>query len=204
MGAQPPTGALPSQMSAIHLWTTAVSINDIYTKIRTFAGFFCFYHGKNFLFPPREPQEYAMKKTTFKKIVPYNLRRLVPMLGLATATLFTACDKDDEIIPTRDVEIPFSKTDESQATYFHIQQAAAQPDVRYVYLVPHGSWETSQIHNIQYLRNYWLEPRLQVSEKVRGRGNFSFKPGEASQIPYDSIWYVNHGWTINAQLQNQK
>lgn len=145
-----------------------------------------------------------MKKSTFSQVIPYKLRRLIPMLGLATATIFTGCDKDDETIPNRDVEIPFYNDNRTQATYFQIEQAAAQPDVRYIYLVPQGTWSTCVEHNIQYLRNYWLEPRMQVSDKVRGRGNFDFRVGAASKIPYDSLWYVNHGWTINAQLQNQK
>ena len=32
----------------------------------------------------------------FKNMVPYNMKKLIPMLGLAGATIFTACSKDDD------------------------------------------------------------------------------------------------------------
>ena len=37
------------------------------------------------------------------KILPYKLARVLPILGIAGASLFAGCNKEDE--PTRDVEI---------------------------------------------------------------------------------------------------
>lgn len=133
------------------------------------------------------------------KTLPYYLKCALPILGLAGATMFTSCEKE-EPMPTRDIEFKFSENDLTNLTYFALEKAAAQPDVRYVYMVPVGyynHWNRVSIRNFRMLQ---LEPRIELSPKIRGRGNFDFEPGEASKVPEDSLWYVQNGWTINAQL----
>ena len=40
-----------------------------------------------------------------------------------------------------------------------------------------------------------------MSPKMRGRGDFDFKLGEASKVPDDSLWFIKQGWTINKAYQ---
>ena len=137
-----------------------------------------------------------------KKTLPYYLKCALPILGFAGATLLTSCEKETE--PTRDIELEIPVADAAKPTIEEVTMAASQPDVRYVYLVPSGvwtHWHSLSVHNFRKLQ---LEPKLNVSKKVRGRGNFDFMIGEPSQVPEDSLWYVQNGWTINAHLTRGK
>lgn len=116
------------------------------------------------------------------------LKRALPVLGFAGATLFTSCEKDE---PMRDVELTFSKVKSIEMS--EIERYAQDPSVRTIYLVPTGDWQKVKFGNINFLRKNFLQPRLDVSPKVRGRGDFNFAPGEASVIPGDSLWYIQHG-----------
>lgn len=135
-----------------------------------------------------------------QKTIPYYLKRALPILGLAGATLTTSCEKEPE--PMHDVELTFSidKTIEMS----EIERYAQDPSVRTIYLVPIDDWQRAKYGNINFMRKNFLQPRLDISPKVWGRGNFNFIPGEASVIPGDSLWYIQHGWTINKHIQKQK
>lgn len=135
------------------------------------------------------------------KTLPYYLKCALPILGLAGATMFTSCEKE-EPMPTRDIELKFNIDEGMEIS--EIEQYAKDPTVRTIYLVPTGDWQRALYGNINFMRKNFLQPRLDVSPKVWGRGDFNFIPGQASQIPGDSLWYIQHGWTINKYLQNQK
>ena len=129
------------------------------------------------------------------KTVPYYLKRALPVLGFAGATLFTSCEKDE---PMRDVELTFGLVKSIEMS--EIERYAQDPSVRTIYLVPTGDWQGCRYGNINFLRKNFLQPRLDISPKVWGRGDFNFTPGQASLIPGDSLWYIQHGWTINKYL----
>lgn len=59
-------------------------------------------------------------------------------------------------------------------------------------------------NQIAQTRTRFFQPRIELSTKIHGRGDFNFKVGEASKVPSDSLWFVQHGWTINKYLQAQK
>ena len=124
------------------------------------------------------------------------LKRALPVLGFAGATLFTSCEKDE---PMRDVELTFDG-DKKTIEISEIERYAKDPSVRTIYLVPIGDWQFARFGNINFMRKNFLQPRLDISPKVWGRGDFNFTPGEASVIPGDSLWYIQHGWTINKYL----
>lgn len=129
-----------------------------------------------------------------KKIVPYKIKRLIPMLGLAGATLMTpGCEK--EPIPTRDEFLVFDQL--NVLTVEQIQQAAAPSDVKTVYLVPRGSWNNFYKKSISGTAAT-LQTWIDASPKARGQGDFDFQFGEASKVPEDSLRIVQNGWTINA------
>ncbi len=148
------------------------------------------------------------------KVVPYKLKRLIPMLGMAGATLFSGCSKEEiPRLPQRDVEVKIYSDDYSaiacyEGWYYgwrHIELPKAYADshnIKNVYIVaePVG-WENHSAENVTELCQEVLKPTVDYSPKIKGKGDFNFKPGVASQVPADSLWLVQHGWTINKQKQ---
>lgn len=139
----------------------------------------------------------------FKKIIPYNLKRLVPILGLAGATLFTACDKDDE--PTRDIELTFyeysGSNDYSQIDDMdQLKKYAKDPHIANIYMtvLDKNNYNHCYTVNLNAMRQY-MERRINISPKIHGRGNFNFPVGVCDKA--DSLWFTQQGWTINKQLQ---
>ena len=133
----------------------------------------------------------------FNKIVPYKIKKLIPMAMIAGATVASpSCVKNEQEL--HDVEIQFTRATFMKDLNQEILQRHANDEmVRTIYLVPVAEWGTTESHNIEAICKYGLEPSLEISPKIRGRGNFAFKPGEASKVPNDSLWIVQHGWTIN-------
>ncbi len=146
------------------------------------------------------------------KVLPYKLARVLPILGIAGASLFAGCSKEDE--PPHDVEITFTSEDPWDVIQQNpdgtrqvsqlIKDYVAQPNVRTIYLVPEGDWGHISAAGIPAIRKKTLEYAINYSPKVRGRGDFTFRPGRASMFPEDSLWYVQNGWTINKRFQNQR
>ena len=146
------------------------------------------------------------------KVLPYKLARVLPILGIAGASLFAGCSKEDE--PPHDVEITFVASDPwdiiqknpdgTRQVSQLIKDYVAQPNVRTIYLVPEGDWGHISASGIPAIRKKTLEYAINYSPKVRGRGDFTFRPGRASMFPEDSLWYVQNGWTINKRFQNQR
>ena len=66
--------------------------------------------------------------------------------------------------------------------------------IQNVFLIPDGYWMMSD-WGIRAYRNDFLQPLLDYSPKIHGRGDFHFRVGEIFQE--DSLWYVANGWTIN-------
>ena len=152
-----------------------------------------------------------------KKTIPYNIRKILPMIGIAGASLMMGgCQKEK---PPRDIELTFTKDDVSNIVLIHpkeqgtvisrevsdiIKYLDAKPDIRTIYLVPYDDWKNVSAQDITDLRNNVLSYAIDYSPKVRGRGDFNFKLGEASKVPEDSLWYVKHGWTINEFYNRQQ
>lgn len=138
----------------------------------------------------------------FTDKIMYNLKRGLPALAIAGAGLMASCDKDE---PTRDVELPFTQwTADTRLTFPILQSYINDPSVRYIYLVAEGDYLNYTYFSITQMRDNFMQPRMEMSPKMRGRGDFNFPVGEASKVPSDSLWYVQQGWTINKRLQNQK
>lgn len=118
------------------------------------------------------------------------------MLGIAGASLFLGgCEKNE---PQRDVELYFrSGGYEIFDNPKIIQDLIDQPDVRTIYLVPTGGWDGLWSNNISRLIKTTLRPAIDMSPKIRGKGDFDFHLGQASEVPEDSLWITQQGWTIN-------
>lgn len=148
---------------------------------------------------------------TLKQIVPYKIRRALPIMGLTAASMFMpSCSNDEQDVPqlpTHDIELPFFENggmnNYSQVEFENVQKYIKDPTVGniYLYVMDNNDYyhcETKHLNNVRK----WFTPHFQASPKVHGRGNFNFPVGVVS--PADSIWFVEKGWTINKQLHYQK
>lgn len=148
-----------------------------------------------------------------KKTLPYKIKRIIPALGLAgAAAMMPACDKSDEPTqpaPTREIELYFANNYYDNIAnmitigVFEPSQMlidyANNPEIKTIYLVPQGQeWHLMFSNSITALRHKLLGPLLEYSPKIRGRGSFNFLSGEPSEVPEDSLWFVQNGWTIDS------
>ena len=161
---------------------------------------------------------YNMK---FNETVKYNLKRILPILGIAGMTMLPACrghENEPEPQPVdttkttprdtipqvqkHDVELKWFQKYYEEITPENIQANLNDPTVANVYLsiVNGGNFSNYNTKGITAIRENLLKPRLELdSTRVFGRGNFFFAPGRA--LPEDSLWFVQKGWTVN---QNQR
>ncbi len=120
------------------------------------------------------------------------------MLLLGGATLFGACSHDDDDNDNDiDYEIHFNMyyNDGVDSLDINIiRQVASKPNIRKVYLVPTYSWRWQSVDFPSDLRGAFLEPAINIDPKrIAGRGDFDFDAVYST----DSLWYIQHGWTIN-------
>lgn len=81
-----------------------------------------------------------------------------------------------------------------------LQEYANCDTIENIYLVPSSQedWYGYGTRYIPQLRAF-LQPRIELSPKMHGRGDFPFLRSAPSEIPEDSLWFVQNGWTINKQ-----
>lgn len=124
---------------------------------------------------------------------------LLSILFISATSALVACDNGvEEDRPLHDVELYFENLNAATLDISEIREYAADASVNNIYLIPDEkfNWKTLQSEDLTDLRIF-LQSRLDVSPKVKARGNFGFTPGIASQNEADSIWYAEQGWTIN-------
>ena len=133
----------------------------------------------------------------------YKIKNLIPMAAIAGATL-TSCGggsnggKIEPETPTKEIEIKFTNSNRNDVLDMtKLQNYANDKTIKTIYLVPMEHWNAYYASHITTMRNQYFQPRLNISPKIKGRGNFDFVLGEASKVPQDSLWYVKQGWTIN-------
>lgn len=143
---------------------------------------------------------------------------MTAVLTLAGGAMIASCEKEEPEtqLPPIDVEVKFSTTDRYSliTDQYDLESPPSElmisyiknPQIRTIYIVPitNGGWSTYNKELIPLLKEKFLMPTLNLSPKVRGKGDFNFKPGEASKVPNDSLWYIENGWTINKDLQKQE
>ena len=117
-----------------------------------------------------------------------------------------SCEKEKDRTPIYrapyEKELPFdnSNNDTDSIEIPIVQKFARDTACKHIYLKVkdnnnHTSFPTEWI---SLLRNY-LDERIQLApEKISGRGDFWF--GRGRTTPADSIWFVQHGWTVNQRI----
>lgn len=142
------------------------------------------------------------------KVTPYSIKRAVLVFGMAAATLLGGCKKDDPApTPTKDIDIVFNQNNVAPISVEAVRSildSKEAPTIRTIYLVPEeGTWNNCGTNTIKGIRKY-CEPVFALSPKVRGKGDFNFARGQAASIPNDSLWFIDHGWTINKRFLENK
>ena len=140
----------------------------------------------------------------FNQTVKYNLKRVLPILGIAGATLLPACrEHRNEPEPQKhSVDLKWFQGYYEEITPENIQKNLDDPTVDTIYLalVNGGDFTNLYKENVEFMRENSLGPRIEMGKgRVRGKGNFVFYPGVA--LPADSLWLVQQGWTVNQQNQ---
>ena len=140
----------------------------------------------------------------FNQTVKYNLKRVLPILGIAGATLLPACrEHRNEPEPQKhSVDLKWFQGYYEEITPENIQKNLDDPTVDTIYLalVNGGDFTNLYKENVEFMRENSLGPRIEMGKgRVRGKGNFVFYPGRVA--PADSLWLVQQGWTVNQQNQ---
>ncbi len=157
----------------------------------------------------------------FNETVKYNLKRILPILGIAGMTMLPACrghENEPEPQPvdttkvTHEDTVPHIQKHDVELKWFQQYYEEITPEIIqanlndstvanvYLKLVNGGDYTNCGPSNFAHLRKKFLTPRLELdSTRVFGRGNFKTMPGYIA--PEDSLWFVQKGWTVN---QNQR
>ena len=136
----------------------------------------------------------------FKKIIPY---KVIPMLAIAAAPAFTSCGNDDDFDTQKhDVELTFTDNPHigehvEQITIENIQNHLADRSVNNIYMrvLDNNDYTQTSANGIHNMTQYF-DQRIQLAPgRIFGRGDFNFAIGVADRA--DSLWFVQHGWTVN-------
>ena len=141
----------------------------------------------------------------FALVIPNHMKRFVALIAVVPIAfvLLLSCKRENQDPePTREVDIEFNHNDlNEQLEKQKIQELVSDKTIRVIYLTTTQHWTAWTAKNIEALRPF-LQKRIEMSSKVRGRGDFDFKLGEASKVPSDSLWFTQNGWTINKKYQH--
>ena len=136
--------------------------------------------------------------------LPYKLKTALPILAFVGASIVpAACNNDDDdhydkTDSKHDVELLWTAHWGSEITEANIKINLYDPKVNNIYL-KYFPAHTFRATESNYLRKE-MEWRIALDPKrVHGRGNIIFVAGPCAKE--DSLWFVEHGWTVNSPLQ---
>lgn len=136
------------------------------------------------------------------------MRKFKFLLLLAICLSFSACDKGDKyepdepiVIQKQNIELKFGEINADHIAIDTILHYLSMKHIDTIYLVPASSFmrfdKDYGYHYVKMWRDDLLEPRTNLSPRVRGKGDLQFRLGYPSQVPQDSLWFVSKGWTVN-------
>lgn len=135
-------------------------------------------------------------KTTTEKLMIWT-KRIVLVLAVTAGVMLPSCEKEKY-----DVNVPFyyDNTDNKELEDESLRNYASDKYVRniWIYIVPGEKFTDLAADNISRLRLI-LSGKMDISPKVRGRGNLIFRPGACTYG--DSLDFVKMGFTVNQQNQ---
>lgn len=151
-----------------------------------------------------------------KKIIPYKIRRILPIAGIAAMGMaLPSCDKDDEPVPIHDTVYTWGMDmfHDGVATFpeKQIRASADSASVRYIILKSDGkSWGGA--FNEHDFRTKVIEPMISFGgeknrHKFKGAGTLKHV---YPRYPEDKQWLIDFGYTIiqvpddHVRQQNQR
>lgn len=145
----------------------------------------------------------------FIKTLPYKLKRTLPILGIAGASLLAGCDKDNE--PDMGLHDTVYKWPYLQdIPVVDVCMSADSANVRYVMLQYDGVGLNMSVTTLKdFLQNRVIsEVSLQNQYKIRGTGEIpsvimGAQNGEKlRKSRADSTWLANFGFTLTRVIYN--
>ena len=145
----------------------------------------------------------------------------VAMLFAALSLGFASCDNDKnppddpiddnvqiEETPTEPAkpvkvnkELYFSQTDGTQISFDTLNKYLAMDNIDTIYMIPQGTFFAPADYDtpdyFKLARDNLLEERINLSPRIRGKGDFITNLGYPSVWWRDSLWMVENGWTVN-------
>lgn len=127
----------------------------------------------------------------------YNLRRAIPILGIAGATMFGGCKKNNMDVPQHDTVYTFGIDDITQIwPADNVRASADSASVRYVILKLDGkSWRHA--FNEDGIIYYYMNPMMDAvgknNHKLRGGGTFV---NLREENPESHKWLEDFGYSF--------
>ena len=147
------------------------------------------------------------------------IKILIPILLLLNVIAFVSCknDKNEPDDPLEDktlVETPvepvvkvnkelyFTESDGTQISFDTLNKYLAMDNIDTIFMIPQGDFFSKNSlglghHYFELVRSNVLEPRTDLSPRIRGKGDFVTDLGHPTQALEDSLWFVSKGWTVN-------
>ncbi len=156
------------------------------------------------------------------------IKILIPILLLLNVIAFVSCkndknEPDDPLdkTPNTPIETPvepvvkvnkelyFTESDGIQISFDTLNKYLAMDNIDTIFMIPQGPFFSPNslgldYHYFELARTNLLEPRTDLSPRIRGKGDFATDPGHPTQALEDSLWFVSKGWTVNKRFANIK
>ena len=146
----------------------------------------------------------------FIKTLPYKLKRILPIFGIAGASLLAGCNKDDEPTPPglHDTVYTWTMDDMLHIPIADVCMSADSANVNRVILryVGGPAWlKVSTLKN--FLQNTIIsEVTLQNQYKIRGDGEIpemvmeAYTDADLVKSKEDSVWLTNFGFKLTKPI----
>ena len=137
-----------------------------------------------------------------KNVLTIWVKRAVPALALAgvAGLILPSCEKEPvEKKPVYrapyEKELFFNRGKLDSISIENVQKYANDTSCKHIYMVVEADndYTIYDSDDVGIIRGT-LQKRLDVSDKVSGRGDFHFRPNTVSVN--DSLWFVQNGWTV--------
>ena len=146
----------------------------------------------------------------FIKTLPYKLKRTLPILGIAGASLLAGCNKDDEPTPPGLHDTVYTWDDVLNIPIVDVCMSADSANVNRVILMYDGGPAWFQVSTLKdFLQNRVIsEVTLQNQYKIRGDGVIpemimgARNAASLYQSKVDSTWLANFGFTLINPVYN--
>lgn len=146
------------------------------------------------------------------------MKKLKFLLLLAIGLSLSACDNDkgdsnppddpledktlvETPIIKQNKELYFTESDGKQIEVDTVKKYLAMDNIDTVFLVPVGTFFAPDYYDhpgyFKMARDALLQELIDLSPRVRGKGDFITNLGYPLQYGEDSLWMVENGWTVN-------